>query len=308
MRIVYFGTPDFAVLPLRKLIEAGHEVCAVVTGKDKPKGRGYEFCPTPVKEEALKHNIRVIHPVKMKDPEFVSELESYNADAFVVVAYGRIIPRELLDMPKKGCINVHGSLLPAYRGAAPIQWAVIDGLKETGVTTMLMNEGLDTGDILRQYRCELSPDETGGSLFDKLAVIGADAIVDTLADIDDITPVPQGDTTTDYARMLSKADGKIDWSRPAHEIERLIRGLDPWPSAYSTVNGKLIKIWSALVTDAEGEPGEVVINDGKKLAVACGDKALMLNEVQLEGKKRMSTDALLRGYSVEVGTYFGKEQ
>ena len=307
MKIVYFGTPDFAVLPLKKLIDAGHEICAVVTGADKPKGRGYELAPTPVKEEALKHSIKVIHPVKMKDPDFLAELEAFKADVFVVVAYGRIIPKQILDMPPKGCINVHGSLLPAYRGAAPIQWAVIDGLKETGVTTMQMDEGLDTGDILRQYKYELQSDETGGSLFDRLAQIGADAIADTLANLDDITPVKQGDTTTDYARMLTKADGKIDWNRPAEEIERLIRGLNPWPSAFSSINGKMCKIWSAEITDIKGNPGEVVFNDGKRLAVACADKALFLNEIQLEGKKRMPVDALLRGYSIEKGTYFGKE-
>lgn len=290
MRIVYFGTPDFAVEPLKALIENNHEVCAVVTREDKPKGRGYELQATPVKEEALKHNIPVIHPVKMKDESFLEQLRAYGADLFVVVAYGRILPKEILDMPRYGCINVHASLLPSYRGAAPIQWAVIDGLKESGVTTMLMDEGLDTGDILKQYRVELSSDETGGSLFDKLAVLGGEAIIDTLKDLEagKINPVKQGDTDTAYARMLTKADGKIDWSKSAAEIERLIRGLNPWPSAYTDMNGKTLKIWKARVS-ATGD-------DTNPLCFSTGDGYLIADEVQLEGKKRMDAKTFLLGY------------
>jgi len=290
MRIVYFGTPDFAVEPLKKLIQAGHDICAVVSREDKPRGRGYEMYPTPVKEEALKHNIEVLHPVKMKDEGFVEKLRNYKADAFVVVAYGRIIPKVILDIPPMGCINVHGSLLPSYRGAAPIQWAVIDGLKETGVTTMLMDEGLDTGDILKQYKVELSKDETGGSLFDRLAVLGGEAIIDTMALLEkgEITPQKQGDTDTDYARMLTKTDGDIDWSKSSSEIARLIRGLNPWPSAYTKLGDKILKIWKAEILDTPKE------ND--PLCFKTGDGYIYATEVQLEGKKRMDAKTFLIGY------------
>lgn len=288
MKIVFFGTPDFSVGPLKKLIENKYEICAVVTGADKQRGRNPEPVPTPVKLEALAHDIPVLHPKKMKDPEFLAQLKGYDADFFVVVAYGRILPKEILDIPKKGCINIHGSLLPSYRGAAPIQWAVIDGKKESGITTMMMDEGCDTGNILRQYKYELLPDETGGSLFDKLAAIGSDAIIDTLADFDSISPIAQGESDTDYARMLTKADGIIDWTRPAVEIERLIRGLNPWPSAYTTLDGKTLKIWKAEVVDDN--------HDNNPLIFRTGDGYLKATEVQLEGKKRMDADAFLRGY------------
>lgn len=290
MKIVYFGSPDFAVKPLRALVENGFEVCAVITREDKPKGRGYELFPTPVKQEALKHNIPVIHPVKLKDDSFLNQLRDYNADYFVVVAYGRILPSELLNIPLKGCINVHASLLPSYRGAAPIQWAVIDGLKETGVTTMMMDTGLDTGDILKQYRIPLENDETGGSLFDKLADLGAYAIVDTLRELSNgaIVPQKQGDTDTEYARMLTKADGKIDFSDSADQIERLVRGLNPWPSAYTEFNGKTLKIWKAEVSD--------IYDPDNPLCFKTGDKYLYAKEVQLEGKKRMDSQTFLNGY------------
>ncbi|MDO4938542.1 MAG: methionyl-tRNA formyltransferase [Lachnospiraceae bacterium] len=290
MKIVYFGTPDFAVKPLQALIEKGHEVCAVVTREDKPRGRGYELFPTPVKEEALKYSIPVIHPVKLKDEQFLNQLKQFGADCFVVVAYGRILPKVLLDIPRYGCINVHGSLLPSYRGAAPIQWAVIDGLKESGVTTMLMDEGLDTGDILRQYRIPINPDETGGSLFDKLADLGGLALIDTLQGLEDgtISPVKQGETDTEYARMLTKADGKIDFNDSAVKIERLVRGLNPWPSAYTTLNGKTLKIWKARVS----ETGD----DDNPLCFKTGDGYLYATEVQLEGKKRMDAATFLLGY------------
>jgi len=290
MRIVFFGTPDFAVEPLKALINAGHDVCAVVTREDKPKGRGYEMVPTPVKEEALKHGIEVLHPVKMKDEDFLQHLRNLHADVFVTAAFGRILPKALLDIPPKGCVNVHGSLLPSYRGAAPIQWAVIDGLDETGITTMLTDEGLDTGDIIKQYKIKLSPDETGGSLFDKLAALGAEAIVDTLKCIEDgnVTPVKQGDTDTGYARMLTKADGEIDWTKSAVEIERLVRGLNPWPSAYTKLGDKTLKIWKAKVVDS--------MIEGNPLCFKTGDGYLYAQEVQLEGKKRMNADAFLLGY------------
>ncbi len=290
MKIVYFGTPDFAVESLKALINAGHDVCAVVTREDKPKGRGYEMMPSPVKAEAVRHGIPVLHPVKMKDEAFLDNLRKYNADVFVVAAYGRILPKVLLDIPSKGCINIHASLLPSYRGAAPIQWAVIDGLKETGITIMLMDEGLDTGDILKQYRIRIADDETGGSLFDKLAVLGGEAIVDSLKLLEEgkLNPEKQGDTDTNYARMLTKADGNIDWTRSAEEIERLIRGLNPWPSAYTDFNGKTLKIWKAVVSET--------CDDGNPLCFRTGNGYLFAKEVQLEGKKRMTAEAFLLGY------------
>lgn len=290
MKIVYFGTPDFAVEPLKALVENGYDVCAVVTREDKPKGRGYGMQPTPVKEEALRYGIQVIHPVKMKDESFLDGLKAMQPDLFVVVAYGRILPKVLLDIPKYGCINVHASLLPSYRGAAPIQWAVIDGLSETGVTTMMMDEGLDTGDILKQYKIKLADDETGGSLFDRLALLGGEAIIDTVRDLEagKLTPVKQGETDTDYARMLTKADGNIDWSKSAAEIERLIRGLDPWPSAYTSLNGKTLKIWKAEISDT--------CDPDNPLCFKTGDGYLYAKEVQLEGKKRMNAEAFLLGY------------
>lgn len=290
MRIVYFGTPDFAVEPLKALVDNGYDVCAVVTREDKPKGRGYELQPSAVKQEALKHNIPVLHPIKMKDESFINQLKAYNADLFVVVAYGRILPKMILDIPSMGCINVHASLLPSYRGAAPIQWAVIDGLKETGVTTMLMDEGLDTGDILKQYKMTLSEDETGGSLFDKLAVLGGESLIDTLKALEagNIKPTKQGDTDTEYARMLTKEDGNIDWSKSAAEIERLVRGLNPWPSAYTKLNDKTLKIWKARVSD--------IGDDGNPLCFKTGEGYLIAEEVQLEGKKRMDAKTFLLGY------------
>lgn len=290
MKIVYFGTPDFAVESLKALINAGHDVCAVVTREDKPKGRGYEMMPSPVKAEAVRHGIPVLHPVKMKDEAFLDNLREFDADVFVVAAYGRILPKVLLDIPSKGCINIHASLLPSYRGAAPIQWAVIDGLKETGITIMLMDEGLDTGDILKQYRISIADDETGGSLFDKLAVLGGEAIVDSLKLLEEgkLNPEKQGDTDTNYARMLTKADGNIDWNRPAEEIERLIRGLDPWPSAYTDFNGKTLKIWKAVVSET--------CDDDNPLCFRTGNGYLCAKEVQLEGKKRMTAEAFLLGY------------
>ena len=311
MRIVFMGTPDIAVGPLASLIEAGHEVCAVITRADKPKGRGYELMPTPVKAEALKHGIEVLHPKKLDAPEFTEKLKAYNADVFVVMAFGRLIPKVLLDMPRLGCINIHASLLPSYRGSAPIQWAVIDGRKQTGITTMQMNEGLDTGDILKQYLCDIEADETGGSLFDKMSAMAGPAICDTLDLLDkgQIVPKAQGDTDTAYARMFTKEDGLIDWSQPADNIERLIRGLDPWPGTYTYLNGKLLKIWKAEVSDmtSSEKPGTVIKESTKDLPVATGRGVLLIKELQPEGKKRMSTDAFLRGCRVESGTVFGKE-
>ena len=245
MKIVYMGTPDFAVPPLAALVEAGYEVTAVITQPDKPKGRGKTLLPTPVKEEAMKHEITVYQPQKVRDPEFVEVLKNLAPDMIVVAAFGQIIPKEILDMPKYGCINIHASLLPKYRGAAPIQQAVIDGEKESGVTIMKMGMGLDTGDMISQAVVTLSEDETGGSLFDRLAETGASLLIQTIPSIENgtatYTKQPE-ESPTPYAAMITKKMGLLDFSRNAEVLERLVRGMNPWPSAYTYLNNKTLKV------------------------------------------------------------------
>ena len=310
MRVVFMGTPDFAVETLEAIIKEGHELAGVVTQPDKPKGRGKNMQFTPVKEIAVARGIPVYQPVRVKEPEFIEELKKMNPEVIVVVAFGQILPKEILDMPKYGCVNVHASLLPKYRGAAPIQWAVIDGEKESGVTTMLMGEGLDTGDMLKKTVVPLEKDETGGSLHDKLAAKGAKLLIETLKELQTgtATRTKQDDSLSNYAKMLDKHLGQIDFTKPAEEIERLIRGLNPWPSAFTGIDGKTLKIWSATVInrEAEGKFGEVVEVNQDSILVKTGNGLLQLDEVQLEGKKRMETDAFLRGYPVEVGTILSK--
>ena len=308
MKIVFMGTPDFAVSTLESLVKGGHEVIAAVTQPDKPKGRGKAVQYTPVKEKALEYEIPVYQPVKARDPEFVELLKGMDPDVIVVVAFGQLLPKAILDIPKYGCVNVHDSLLPKYRGAAPIQWAVIDGEEVSGVTTMLMDEGLDTGDMLEKAEIVLDEKETGGSLFDKLSALGGELILSTLEKMENgtITRTPQGDSTTSYAKMLKKTMGEIDWNMEAVKIERLIRGLNPWPSAYTSLKGKTVKIWSADVVAGEstGNPGRVTVTKDK-LLVECGENFLSITELQLEGKKRMETAAFLRGFTVEDQTVFG---
>ena len=308
MKIVFMGTPDFAVPSLEAIIAAGHEVLAVVTQPDKPKGRSGELSMPPVKECALKAGIEVLQPVRVrKDEEFLTYLESLNADAFVVVAFGQILPKRVLDASKYGCINVHGSLLPAYRGAAPIQWAVINGDEKSGVTIMQLDEGIDTGDIIAKEEILLEPKETGGSLFDKLADLGGKMIVDVLSGLEKgtVTRTPQGEATTPYAKMLDKTMGNIDFTNDAKKIECLIRGLNPWPSAYTTISGKTLKIWDADVTEGSGDAGTVIGIDKNGFTVACGSRALYIKDVQLEGKKRMSAADFLRGYKLNEGDRLG---
>lgn len=308
MKIVFMGTPDFAVSTLESLVKGGHEVIAAVTQPDKPKGRGKAVQLTPVKEKAMEYDIPVYQPVKARDPEFVELLKGMNPDVIVVVAFGQLLPKAILDIPKYGCVNVHASLLPKYRGAAPIQWAVIDGEEVSGVTTMLMDEGLDTGDMLEKAEIVLDAKETGGSLFDKLSALGGELILSTLEKMENgtITRTPQGESTTSYAKMLKKTMGEIDWSMEAVKIERLIRGLNPWPSAYTSLKGKTVKIWSADVVagNTTGNPGRVTVSKDK-LLVECGEGFLSITELQLEGKKRMETAAFLRGFTVEDQTVFG---
>ena len=304
MKVVFMGTPDFAVETLKAIYEAGHEIVLVVSQPDKPKGRSGKLQPTPVKEFAIAHDIPVYQPVKIRAEESVKYLSQYKADVFVVAAFGQILPKVILDMPRLGCVNVHGSLLPKYRGAAPIQWAVINGEKVSGNTTMLMGPGLDDGDMLLKSEIELAADETGGSLFDKLALDGGKLAVKTIEALErgEITPIPQNEAEATHVGMISKDMGNIDWNKSAEEIERLIRGLNPWPSAFTFVNGKQLKLWKATVVDKTGEAGTVIDVNKNVFTVACGNKALEINELQLEGKKRMGTGDFLRGYQIEAGT------
>ncbi len=310
MKVIFMGTPDFAVGTLEALIEAGHEIVLVVTQPDKPKGRGGKMQFTPVKEVAVAHDIPVYQPKKIKEQECVEKLRAYQADVCVVVAFGQILPKEILEMTPYGCINVHASLLPKYRGAAPIQWAVIDGEEVSGVTTMQMDEGLDTGDIILKAQVPLDEKETGGSLFDRLAAEGAALCVKTLKALEDHTATwtPQGDSTTSYAKMLTKDLGNIDWSQAAVSIERLVRGLNPWPSAYTNWQGKIMKIWEAEVSAKEGEalPGTVIQVDKDGFYVQTGQGSLKIKALQIPGKKRMDAAAFLLGYQVNVGDVLEK--
>ncbi len=314
MKIVFMGTPDFSLQPLKKLIEAGHYVSLVLTREDKKRNRG-ELSPTPVKELAQELNIPVLTPSRMKDEALLERLNSEKADFFVVVAYGKILPKEILDMPKFGCINIHASLLPEYRGAAPIQWSIIDGKKKTGITTMLMDEGLDTGDILKQYELPIADNEMGGSLFEKLALLGGEAIVDTIDNFNNITPKKQGESTTGYAKMISKSMGDIDFNKSAIEIERLIRGMNPWPSAYTNYMGKVLKIWEAKVAENISELPNIKLNEnyGKiysfnnRIFIICNSSVLEVMSLQLEGKKKMSAKDFLLGREIEQGYVLGSK-
>ena len=310
MKIIFMGTPDFAVGTLRSLAEAGHEITLVVSQPDKPKGRGHAMVPTPVKVVAEDLGIPVFQPVKIREAKDV--LEKTEADVCVVAAFGQIIPASILHMKKYGCINVHASLLPKYRGAAPIQWAVIDGEKESGVTIMQMDEGLDTGDMLAKAIVPLDEKETGGSLFDKLSEAGGRLCVETLAKLEkgEITPEKQGESPTAYASMLDKKMGNIDWNKSAVVLDRLVRGLNPWPSAYTLLDGKTLKIWACDVlpqSASKGESGEILEVTKDAIHVQTGDGILVLREIQLAGKARMDAGAFLRGYKVVPGTVLSAE-
>ena len=302
------GTPDFAVGTLEEIIKAGHEVALVVTQPDKPRGRSGALQFPPVKECAVAHGIEVFQPKKIREEENVEYLRKYNADIIVVAAFGQLLPKSILEMPKHGCINVHASLLPKYRGAAPIQWSVINGDPVTGVTIMQMDIGMDTGDMIAKREVVIGEEETGGGLFDKLAEVGAKLCVETMVAIENgtATRTPQNHDEATHVSMISKELGNINWNQSAVEIERLIRGLNPWPSAFTKLDGKTFKIWKAKVLDktSDVEPGCVANVEKDVLEVQTKDGVLSLLEVQLEGKKRMEIDAFLRGYHVEKGTRF----
>lgn len=312
MRIVFMGTPDFSVPTLEALVKAGHEVVAVVTQPDKPKGRGKAVLMTPVKEKAMELGIAVYQPVKARDEAFVSVLRDLAPDAMVVIAFGQILPKSILDIPTYGCINIHGSLLPKYRGAAPLQWSVLDGEAETGLTTMMMDVGMDTGDMLEKLTVPMDEKETYGSIHDKLSVLGGELILSTLEKLQQGTldRTPQDEAEATYTKKITKAMGDIDWSMDALVIERLIRGLNPWPSAYTSWEGKTIKIWDADVVPDEypGSFGEIVKVDKKTVLVKTGKGALSLKSLQLEGKKRMDVDAFLRGCLMQEGTVFKRSE
>lgn len=301
------GTPDFAVPSLQALIDAGHEVCAVYTQPDKPQGRKQILTAPPVKELALQYHIPVYQPATLKNEEEQEKLRALAPEVIIVVAYGKLLPKAVLDIPPRGCINVHGSLLPRWRGAAPIQWSVIAGDEKAGVTTMQMAEGLDTGDMLLTYETEIGARETAGELFDRLAQAGAELLVRTLVELDSITPRPQDDSRSCYAHMLDKQMAVIDWAKSAREIDCLIRGLSPWPVALTTLDGARLKIYAAEPVPGTGRPGEVLVSDPRKgLTVACGAGALALHEVQLVGGKRMKSADFLRGHAIQTGTILGE--
>ncbi len=310
MRVIFMGTPDFAVGTLEEIVAAGHEVVLVVSQPDKAVGRSKALKYTPVKACALAHGIEVYQPERVRNEECIEYLRSYEPDIIIVEAFGQLIPKAILDMPRYGCVNVHASLLPKYRGAAPIQWAVINGDPVTGVTTMRMDEGLDTGDMIMKREVALREDETGGSLFERLSEAGAKLCVETMAAIENGTAVytPQDHEQATHTKKIYKEMGSIDWSRDAQTIECLIRGLDPWPSAYTRLNDRTLKIWKAKVItgDSDMPPGCIVKADREGLLVQTGEGMLLLTEVQLEGKKRMSAEAFLNGCPVEAGTYFKK--
>ena len=303
MRILFMGTPDFAAAPLEAIIKSGkHEVIGVVSQPDKPKGRGKAMQYPPVKVKALEYGLPVWQPENVNDPQMFAILQKCQPDCIVVAAFGQLLKKEILELPPMGCINIHASLLPKLRGAAPIQWAVIQGDRTAGVTTMWMDQGLDTGDMLLKKEIELAPDETGGSMFDRLSACGCELILETLDVLENKTAVrtPQtGDSS--YARILTKELGNIDWTRPAAEIERLIRGLNPWPSAFTYLNGKMLKLWLARVSGTELAPGKLSVPDKHTLLIGCGEGSLQILELQAEGKKRMSADAWLRGVKLEEG-------
>ncbi len=324
MRIIFMGTPDFAVPALKALTGSRHEVVLVISQPDRSKGRSAKPVPTPVKACALEAGIPVLQPEKVRNPEVLEQIRERKPDVIVVAAYGQILPQALLDIPRIMCVNIHGSLLPKYRGAAPIQWAVINGEKTSGITIMKMEAGLDTGDILVQKEVPLDPKETSGSLFDRLSLMGGEVLLDALDKIEQglITPVKQDDALATWSPMLRREDGRIDWSMDAAAIECRVRGMDPWPSAYTFLDGKMLKIWSADVSEDEPEnspgaesagfsrdvvPGTVVSVGKDRFLVAAGKGTLAVREVQLEGKKRMSVQAFLLGYKLREGTLLGAD-
>ena len=298
------GTPAFAVPALERLVESGHDVIAVFTQPDRPKGRGQHDAMSPVKEAALRLGLHVHQPERVRRPEVVEQIRALAPECIIVVGYGQIIPKSILDIPPKGIINVHASLLPKYRGAAPIQWAIANGETRTGITTMRINEGLDTGDMLLKWETEIGPSETAVELNARLAPAGAELLIRTLATLDDVHPQRQDDTQATYAPILKKEDGRIDWRRPPRDILNRMRGFDPWPGAYTSLRGQKFQIWNATEGDAKLAPGALRAIH-KKLYAGCGEgESLELLEVQMEGKKRMTALAFLNGFTLSPDEQF----
>lgn len=309
MKIVFMGTPELAAGVLKSLYEAGHEIAAVVTQPDKPKGRSKTPQMSPVKEFALEKGIEVFQPVRIRKPEAVEKLKEYDAEVFVVAAFGQILSQEILDMPKYGCINVHASLLPAYRGSAPIQWCIINGEEKTGVTIMQMDAGIDTGDMLLKKEVPILPDDNAETLSEKLEAAGGEAIVEALSLLEkgELKAVPQDEAESSYVPMIDKAMGRIDFTRSAEEISRLMRGLYPWPGTYTSYQGKTLKLWEAvpLPEEAGGEPGSIERVEKDAVYVNTGKGILKVTQLQLEGKKRMQVKDFLLGCRMEKGEMLG---
>ncbi|WP_058485312.1 methionyl-tRNA formyltransferase [Defluviitalea phaphyphila] len=311
MKVVFMGTPDFAVPSLQKLIDEKYDIAAVITQPDRPKGRGKKMMPPPVKVLALKYNIPVFQPEKVKNPEFIEKLRSIAPDLIIVIAFGQILPKEILDMPKFGCINVHGSLLPKYRGAAPIQWAIINGEKVTGVTTMFMDEGMDTGDIILKRELPIEEDDTAGDIHDKMSILGAELLKETLDNLirGNIRREKQNDKEATYAPMLKKEMGLINWGETSEKIINLVRGLSPWPSAYTFYKDQMIKIWKVqnynknYKDNSIGEIVEVIKNKG--IVVKTGDGSVLITEIQAQNGRRMTVEEYLRGHDMKKNTILG---
>jgi len=309
MRIVFMGTPEFACPTLKVLIERGEQVVAVVTQPDRPKGRGQQTLAPPVKLLALEHGIPVLQPVKVRHPDAIEEIRALQPDLIVVVAFGQILPKALLEIPTRGCINVHASLLPRYRGAAPLNWCIINGESETGVTTMMMDVGLDTGDMLLKSVTPIDPDEDTSSLHNRLSGIGAELLAETLdlAAQGLLAPEKQDDALTCYAPMLKKEDGLIDWGKDAPGIKNLVRGMTPWPGAFTYLDDKLIKVYRVQSASGSGNPGEVLAAGRDGIEIACGEGSVLIHELQLEGKKRLPAAEFLAGCKLAPGALLGKK-
>ncbi len=307
IRTVFMGTPEFALPTLQGLIAAGLDLVGAYTQPDRPRGRGNKLAPPPVKVLAENHGIPVFQPQKLRQPEVVEELRRLAPDLIVVIAYGQILPKSVLDIPRYGCINVHASLLPRHRGAAPINQAIIAGDRETGITTMLMDVGLDTGDMLVKRAIPIGPDETAGELHDRLARLGRETMAETLRQLQQGTlrPEKQNDAESSYAPMLKKSDGQLDWSRSARDLHNRVRGLDPWPGAYTFYRGEVLRLARTRVVAGCGEPGTVMSADAGGIEVACGEDFLVIGELQLPGKKRLAAADFLRGVALPAGATFG---
>jgi methionyl-tRNA formyltransferase len=310
LRIIFAGTPDFAARHLQALIQSEHQIVGVYSQPDRPAGRGKKLKASEVKELALEHNLPVFQPQSLKNDEALAELTSLNADIMIVVAYGLILPKAILEAPRLGCLNVHGSILPRWRGAAPIQRAIWAGDEQTGVTIMQMDEGLDTGDMLHISRCPISTTETSASLYTKLAELGPDALIETINKLanGEITPEPQNDELANYAKKLSKEEANIDWSMSALQIERNIRSFNPWPMCFTQMGGQTVKIHQAQVMLQSGDPGQILSSDKNGVVVACGEHALCITQLQPQGKKPMAINDFLNGRSdwVTPGTILGE--